>query len=94
MCILKCNFNAVECEKDLIKEDFLTASLLKSIETMFLNSPRAYFARVRPLARVNPHVHCQLGSLVELGAALVALVGLVLLVRGVGPHVVLDVTLE
>ena len=94
MCILKCNFNAVECEKDLNQENFLTASRLKSIEMMFLNSPRAYFARVRPLARVNPHMHCQLGSLVELGAALVALVGLVLLVRGVGPHVVLDVTLE
>lgn len=43
---------------------------------------------------MNPHVHCQLGPLVELGSALVALVRFVLLVRGVSPHVVLDVTLE
>ena len=54
----------------------------------------ADLAGVGPLPGVNPHVHRQLGPLVELGAALPALVRLVLRVRGVGPHVVFNVSLE
>ena len=54
----------------------------------------ADLAGVGPLPGVNPHVNRQLGPLVELGAALPALVRLVLRVRGVGPHVVFNVSLE
>ena len=56
--------------------------------------PGADFAAVRPLARVDPHVDRELGALVEPGAALVAPEGLLLLILGVGPHVVADVALE
>ena len=56
--------------------------------------PGADLAGVRPLSRVNSHVNSQLGPLVELGPALTALERLLLGVRGVGPHVVLDVSLE
>ncbi len=43
---------------------------------------------------MNPHVNGQLTPLVEPCPALVTAVGLVLLVLGVGPHVIPDVTLE
>ncbi len=56
--------------------------------------PFAYFARVGSFSSVNPHVNGQLTPLVEPCAALVTAVGLVLLVLGVGSHVIPDVTLE
>ena len=56
--------------------------------------PGADLAGVRSLSCVDSHVDRQLGPLVELGTALVTLERLLLGVRGVGPHVILDVSLE
>ena len=56
--------------------------------------PGADLAGVRSLSGVNSHVDSQLGPLVELGSALVTLERFLLGVRGVGPHVILDVSLE
>ena len=56
--------------------------------------PLTNFARIRSFSGVNPHVNGQLTSLVEPCTTLVTAVRFVLLVLGMGPHMIPDVALE
>ncbi len=57
-------------------------------------TPGADFARVRPLSRMDAHMNRELGSLVETGAALGARERFVVLVLGVSPHVISNMSFE